>query len=85
MSIFINKDTKVIVQGITGSTGLFHTQQAVEYGTQIVGGVTPGKGGTEIEGIPVFDTVEEAVKKPGQTQLLFMYLQRLQRMQLWKQ
>ncbi|WP_100399359.1 succinate--CoA ligase subunit alpha [Bacillus sp. FJAT-44742] len=65
MSIFINKDTKVIVQGITGSTGLFHTQQAVEYGTQIVGGVTPGKGGTEIEGIPVFDTVEEAVKKTG--------------------
>ncbi|MFC5712161.1 succinate--CoA ligase subunit alpha [Thalassorhabdus alkalitolerans] len=65
MSIFINKDTKVIVQGITGSTGLFHTQQAVEYGTQIVGGVTPGKGGTEIEGIPVFDTVEEAVEKTG--------------------
>ncbi|RSL31247.1 succinate--CoA ligase subunit alpha [Salibacterium salarium] len=65
MSIFINKDTKVIVQGITGSTGLFHTQQAVQYGTQIVGGVTPGKGGTEIEGIPVFDTIADAVKNTG--------------------
>ncbi|MFB5660580.1 succinate--CoA ligase subunit alpha [Alteribacillus sp. HJP-4] len=65
MSIFINKDTKVIVQGITGSTGLFHTQQALEYGTKIVGGVTPGKGGTEVEGIPVFDTVTDAVKETG--------------------
>ncbi|TSB46397.1 succinate--CoA ligase subunit alpha [Alkalicoccobacillus porphyridii] len=65
MSILINKDTKVLVQGITGATGLFHTKQAVEYGTNIVGGVTPGKGGTEIEGIPVFNTVEEAVKATG--------------------
>ncbi|ADC48119.1 MULTISPECIES: succinate--CoA ligase subunit alpha [Alkalihalophilus] len=65
MSILINKDTKVIVQGITGATGLFHTQQAIEYGTQIVGGVTPGKGGTEVEGVPVFDTVEDAVKATG--------------------
>lgn len=65
MSILINNDTKVIVQGITGATGLFHTKQAVEYGTNIVGGVTPGKGGTEIEGIPVFNTVEDAVKATG--------------------
>ncbi|MCA1023052.1 succinate--CoA ligase subunit alpha [Halobacillus litoralis] len=65
MSVFINKDTKVIVQGITGSTALFHTKQMVEYGTQIVGGVTPGKGGTEVEGIPVFNTVSEAVEKTG--------------------
>ncbi len=65
MSIFINQDTKVIVQGITGATGLFHTKQAIEYGTKIVGGVTPGKGGTEIEGIPVFNTVDEAVKATG--------------------
>ncbi|BAB06188.1 succinate--CoA ligase subunit alpha [Halalkalibacterium halodurans] len=65
MSILINKDTKVIVQGITGATGLFHTKQAVEYGTNIVGGVTPGKGGTEVEGIPVFDTVSQAVEATG--------------------
>jgi succinyl-CoA synthetase alpha subunit len=65
MSIFVNKDTKVIIQGITGSTGLFHTKQAIEYGTQVVGGVTPGKGGQEIEGVPVFNTVQEAVEATG--------------------
>ncbi|UOQ93208.1 succinate--CoA ligase subunit alpha [Halobacillus shinanisalinarum] len=65
MSVYINKDTKVIVQGITGSTALFHTKQMIEYGTQIVGGVTPGKGGTEVEGVPVFNTVEEAVAQTG--------------------
>ncbi|OXS78536.1 succinate--CoA ligase subunit alpha [Domibacillus enclensis] len=65
MSVFINKDTKVIVQGITGSTALFHTKQMLEYGTKIVGGVTPGKGGTEVEGVPVFNTLQEAVKETG--------------------
>ncbi|WP_027408671.1 succinate--CoA ligase subunit alpha [Anoxybacillus tepidamans] len=65
MSVFVNKDTKVIVQGITGSQGLFHTKQMLEYGTKIVGGVTPGKGGTEVEGVPVFNTVSEAVAKTG--------------------
>ncbi|MCZ2258803.1 succinate--CoA ligase subunit alpha [Sporosarcina sp. G11-34] len=65
MSIYINKDTKVIVQGITGSTALFHTKEMLEYGTKIVGGVTPGKGGTEAEGVPVFNTVQEAVKATG--------------------
>jgi succinyl-CoA synthetase alpha subunit len=65
LSIFVNKDTKVIVQGITGSNGLFHTKQMIEYGTQIVAGVTPGKGGTEVEGVPVFNTVAEAVEKTG--------------------
>jgi succinyl-CoA synthetase alpha subunit len=65
MSVFINKDTKVIVQGITGSTALFHTKQMLEYGTKIVGGVTPGKGGTEVEGVPVFDTVQQAVDATG--------------------
>ncbi|WP_017380846.1 succinate--CoA ligase subunit alpha [Paenisporosarcina sp. TG-14] len=65
MSVYINKDTKVLVQGITGSTALFHTKQMLEYGTKIVAGVTPGKGGTEVEGVPVFNTVEEAVKATG--------------------
>ena len=65
MSVFVNRETKVIVQGITGSQGLFHTKQMIEYGTNIVGGVTPGKGGTEVEGAPVFDTVSEAVEKTG--------------------
>jgi len=67
MSILIHKDTKVITQGITGATGLFHAQGAREYGTQMVGGVTPGKGGTVIDGFPVYDTVREAVLKTGAT------------------
>ncbi|MED3982785.1 succinate--CoA ligase subunit alpha [Peribacillus simplex] len=67
MSVYINKDTKVIVQGITGATALFHTKQMLEYGTKIVGGVTPGKGGTEAEGVPVFNTVSEAVTETGAT------------------
>jgi len=67
MSIMIDKNTKVITQGITGATGLFHAQGARDYGTQMVGGVTPGKGGTVIDGFPVFDTVTEAVQKTGAT------------------
>ena len=65
MSILVNKDTKVICQGITGEQGTFHTKQMVAYGTKMVGGVTPGKGGTAVDGIPVFDTVGDAVKKTG--------------------
>jgi succinyl-CoA synthetase alpha subunit len=63
MSIIIDKDTKVIVQGITGSEGTFHTQQMLEYGTRILAGVTPGKGGTTIQGIPVFNTVRDASRE----------------------
>jgi succinyl-CoA synthetase alpha subunit len=65
VSVFINKDTKVIVQGITGSTALFHTKQMIEYGTKIVGGTSPGKGGQEVEGIPVFNTVKAAAEATG--------------------
>jgi succinyl-CoA synthetase alpha subunit len=67
MSILVNKNTKVICQGITGAQGTFHTTQAIEYGTKMVGGVTPGKGGTTHVGLPVFNTLEEAVKKTGAT------------------
>ncbi|MEM7784793.1 MAG: succinate--CoA ligase subunit alpha [Planctomycetota bacterium] len=65
MSILINKDTRVICQGITGSVGEFHTRGCLEYGTQMVGGVTPGKGGQEVAGLPVFDTVAEAKEQVG--------------------
>lgn len=65
MSVYVNKDTKVIVQGITGGTARFHTKQMLEYGTKIVAGVTPGKGGTEVEGVPVYNTVQEAVEATG--------------------
>ena len=65
MSIFVNKHTKVITQGMTGETGTVHTEQGIAYGTQMVGGVTPGKGGTTHIGLPVFNTVHEAVQKTG--------------------
>ncbi len=65
MAILINKDTKVLVQGLTGREGTFHALQCIEYGTKIVAGVTPGKGGTTHEGIPVYNTVKEAVEKEG--------------------
>ncbi|MBV1880556.1 MAG: succinate--CoA ligase subunit alpha [Pseudomonadales bacterium] len=67
MSVLINKDTKVICQGITGSQGSLHTEQSIAYGTKMVGGVTPGKGGTTHLGLPVFDTVAQAVEKTGAT------------------
>lgn len=65
MSILINKETRVLCQGITGKVGQFHTKGCKEYGTRMVGGVTPGKGGETVEGLPVFDTVAEAVEKTG--------------------
>jgi succinyl-CoA synthetase alpha subunit len=67
MSILVDRNTKVICQGFTGKHGTFHSEQSLAYGTQLVGGVTPGKGGQEHLGLPVFDTVEQAVKKTGAT------------------
>ncbi|MEX0273981.1 MAG: succinate--CoA ligase subunit alpha [Flavobacteriaceae bacterium] len=73
MSVLVNKDSKIIVQGFTGSEGTFHAEQMIEYGTNIVGGVTPGKGGQEHLGKPVFNTVAEAVEKVGaDTSILFV-------------
>ena len=65
MSILVGKYTRLIVQGITGREGEFHTKQMIEYGTKVVGGVTPGKGGEWAAGVPVFDTVKEAVEATG--------------------
>jgi succinyl-CoA synthetase alpha subunit len=65
MSILVDENTRVICQGITGKQGMFHTRQAVAYGTKMVGGVTPGRGGEQIDGLPVFDTVLEAVQETG--------------------
>jgi len=73
MSVLVNKDSKVIVQGFTGSEGTFHAEQMIDYGTQVVGGVTPGKGGQEHLGKPVFNTVAEAVEKVGaDTSIIFV-------------
>lgn len=73
MSVLVNKDSKIIVQGFTGSEGTFHAEQMIEYGTNIVGGVTPGKGGQEHLGKPVFNTVEEAVENVGaDTSIIFV-------------
>ncbi len=65
MSVLVNKDSKIICQGITGNQGSFHTEQCIEYGTQVVGGVTPGRGGSEHLGVPVFNTMREAVAETG--------------------
>ena len=65
MSILVNSDTRIVVQGITGREGTFHTKQCVEYGSKVVAGVTPGKGGQDVDGIPVYNTVATAVEKEG--------------------
>ena len=73
MSVLVGADTKLVVQGITGSEGTFHTLRNRGYGTSVVAGVTPGKGGQDVEGIPVFDTVSEAVAETGaNTSMIFV-------------
>lgn len=73
MSVLVGKDTRLVVQGITGSEGSFHTEQMIEYGTRVVGGVTPGKGGQKHLGVPVFNTVAESVEKEGaNTSVIFV-------------
>lgn len=73
MGLLVDKDTRAIVQGITGTQGSFHTKLMLDYGTQIVAGISPGKGGTRVHGVPVYNTVEEAVKKHGaNTSIIFV-------------
>lgn len=85
MSILVNKGTKVITQGISGKSGRFHTEQGLEYGSQFVGGVTPGKGGQEILGLPIFETVYDAKKATGcDASVIFVPLP-LRQMPFWKQ
>jgi len=74
MAIIATRNTFLLVQGITGREGSYHTQRMIEYGTQVVAGVTPGKGGTKVHGVPVYNTVEEALKKHPEinTSILFV-------------
>ncbi len=73
MSIWVDNDTRLVVQGMTGKEGLFHTRQCAEYGTNVVAGVTPGKGGQQVDGIPVFNTIREAVAETGaNTSMIFV-------------
>ena len=79
MAILINKNTKIITQGITGKAGLYHTEQGLLYGSHFVGGVTPGKGGTAILDLPIFDTVHEAKKRQDVKLVSFLFQPHLQR------
>ena len=84
MAVIIDKNTKIIVQGFTGKMGSFHAEEMIKYGSNVVGGVTPGKGGSKHLNLPVFNTVKEAVKNTGATaSILFVHLP-LQQTQQWK-
>ncbi len=85
MSIWIDKNTKVIVQGVTGQAGSFHAKACKEYGTQVVGGVTPGKGGQNSDSIPIFNTVQDAVKQTKANASVIFVPAPLLPMQFWRQ
>ena len=85
MSILIDKSTRLIVQGITGRDGLFHAKKMKEYGTHVVGGTSPGKGGTDVDGIPVFNTMYDAVEQRKPILLSFLFRHVLRQMPLWRQ
>lgn len=84
MSVLVNKDTKVLVQGFTGKNGTFHAEQALKVGTKVVGGVTPGKGGSEHLGLPVFNTMKDAVRQTQADASVIYVPQRLPRIRSWK-
>ena len=84
MSIWVDRNTKLVVQGITGKEGQFHTLNCKNYGTNVVAGVTPGKGGMSVEGIPVFNTVAKAVRKLAPIQRWFLCRLHFARTQYWK-
>jgi succinyl-CoA synthetase alpha subunit len=84
MSVLLNKESKILIQGFTGSEGTFHARQMMEYGTNVAGGVTPGKGGQEHLGKPVFNTVQDAVNATGADTSVILSPLPLQRMQSWR-
>jgi succinyl-CoA synthetase alpha subunit len=84
MSIIVDKNTKVVIQGITGREGQFHARQMIEYGTNVVAGVTPGKGGQKMDDVPVFNTVAEAVKETGANASMVLVPAASQQMHVWK-
>jgi succinyl-CoA synthetase alpha subunit len=83
MSILVDENSRIVVQGMTGKEGTFHTQQMLAYGTKVVGGVSPGKGGQSVEGVPVFNTVREAVEQKGPMSPVVFVPPPLPRMPFW--
>ena len=84
MSILVDEKTRVVVQGITGREGTFHTKQMLAYGTAVAAGMTPGKKGQEVEGVPVFNSVHEAVKYEGVMPPVFLFPLPLRQMPSWR-